>query len=115
MIGEDDRSVALGDASHGHVENAMGGLDVMLLQAQDHNRKSQKISRATSQSHCRVKVLSCPGRHRTEEATASSAPHPKGFFTSLLVRHVEAKSNAPRRDFQELLLIQRSSADQRFI
>lgn len=31
MIGEDDGSVALGDASHGHVEDAVRSLDVMLL------------------------------------------------------------------------------------
>lgn len=32
MISEDDGSVALGNASHGHMENAMGSLNVMLLQ-----------------------------------------------------------------------------------
>lgn len=32
MIGEDDGSVALGNASHSHMENAMGSLNVMLLQ-----------------------------------------------------------------------------------
>ncbi len=31
MIGEDDGSVALGNASHRHMENAMGSLNVMLL------------------------------------------------------------------------------------
>lgn len=31
MIGEDDRSVALGNASHCHMENTMGSLNVMLL------------------------------------------------------------------------------------
>lgn len=34
MIGEDDRSVALGNASHGHMEDTMRSLDVMLLQPQ---------------------------------------------------------------------------------
>lgn len=33
MIGEDDRSVALGNASHRHMENAMWCLDVVFLQA----------------------------------------------------------------------------------
>lgn len=31
MIGEDDGPVALGDASHGHMEDTMRSLDVMLL------------------------------------------------------------------------------------
>lgn len=31
MVGEDDWSVALGGAPHRHVQNTMGGLDVMLL------------------------------------------------------------------------------------
>lgn len=31
MIGEDDGSVALGDASHGHMEDTMWSLDIMLL------------------------------------------------------------------------------------
>lgn len=35
MIGEDDGPVALGNASHCHMENAMGGLDVMLLQPEE--------------------------------------------------------------------------------
>lgn len=32
MIGEDDGPVALGDASHGHVEDTVRSLDVVLLQ-----------------------------------------------------------------------------------
>lgn len=32
MVGEDDWSVALGGAPHRHVQNTMGGLDVMLLE-----------------------------------------------------------------------------------
>lgn len=35
MIGEDDGSVALGNASHRHMENAVRSLDVMLLQAEE--------------------------------------------------------------------------------
>lgn len=31
MVGEDDGSVALGDASHGHMEDTVRSLDVMLL------------------------------------------------------------------------------------
>lgn len=53
MIGEDDGSVALGDASHGHVEDAMGGLDVMLLQAED----SHSISRTGNQPHAALRRL----------------------------------------------------------
>lgn len=34
MIGEDDGSVALGYTSHGHMEDTMRSLDVMLLQPQ---------------------------------------------------------------------------------
>lgn len=55
MIGEDDGSVALGDASHRHVEDTMRGLDVMLLQAQDSNKISHTIA------HWSVKVLTHPG------------------------------------------------------
>lgn len=40
MIGEDDGSVALGNASHRHMENAMRSLDVMLLQAEDRSELS---------------------------------------------------------------------------
>lgn len=39
MIGEDDGSVALGNASHCHMENAMGSLNVMLLQPQRREEK----------------------------------------------------------------------------
>lgn len=42
MIGEDDRSVALGDTSHCHMENAMWSLNVMLLQ-QTHKKNSSEM------------------------------------------------------------------------
>lgn len=50
MIGEDDRSVALGDASHCHMEDTVGGLDVMLLQAQGND----KIRKSATQSQTSV-------------------------------------------------------------
>lgn len=34
MIGEDDGSVAFGNASHGHMEDTMLRLNIMLLQPQ---------------------------------------------------------------------------------
>lgn len=39
MIGEDDGSVALGNASHGHMEDAVRSLDVMLLQPEKENQR----------------------------------------------------------------------------
>lgn len=39
MIGEDDGSVALGNASHGHMEDAVWSLDVMLLQPEKKNQR----------------------------------------------------------------------------
>lgn len=39
MIGEDDGSVALGNASHGHMEDTMWSLDVMLLQPEKMNQR----------------------------------------------------------------------------
>lgn len=41
MIGEDDGSVALRNTSHGHMENAIGSLDVMLLQPQRRANSSE--------------------------------------------------------------------------
>lgn len=38
VIGEDDGSVALGDASHGHMEDTMWSLDIMLLRAEPERR-----------------------------------------------------------------------------
>lgn len=38
MVGEDDWPVALGNAPHGHMEHAMGSLDIMLLQPIRENR-----------------------------------------------------------------------------
>lgn len=50
MVGEDDGSVALGDASHRHVENTVRGLDVMLLQAQDHNKIRKSAAQCCNQT-----------------------------------------------------------------
>lgn len=40
VIGEDDGSVALGNASHRHMEDAMGSLNVMLLQPQRRRKRT---------------------------------------------------------------------------
>lgn len=49
MIGEDDRSVALGDASHGHMEDTMRSLDVMLLEPQ--RRSTQDVLNVRGRTH----------------------------------------------------------------
>lgn len=45
MVGEDDGSVSLGNASHCHMENAMGSLDVMLLQPQRGGESRAQVDR----------------------------------------------------------------------
>lgn len=49
MIGEDDGSVALGDASHGHMEDAVRSLDVMLLSPR--RRSTQDVLNVRGRTH----------------------------------------------------------------
>lgn len=46
MIGEDDGPVALGDASHGHMEDTMWSLDVMLLQPEKMKKRCDECMSA---------------------------------------------------------------------
>lgn len=50
MIGEDDGSVALGNASHGHMEDAMRSLDVMLLQPEKINQRRHSFMHVERES-----------------------------------------------------------------
>lgn len=86
MVGEDDGSVALGNASHCHVEDTMRGLDVMLLQAQDH-KEIRKSAALIWQSH------------RCEGSWLSRSSSSKGGNCKRLLRFCNtlgAKINAAR-------------------
>lgn len=73
---------------------------------------NHKISHTKSQSHWCVKVLSCPGHQRAEEASViqkTFSDTSKGFCTC--GTHLEPKPNTPQRDFLELQQNERNSVE----